>query len=94
MRIPKRFRLLGQEYTVEVLQSERWPEESDCVGIFRPNTHEIILRHNKSRSAIEHAFLHELNHAILNAMGRDKLYKDEAFVDLQAALLHQALTGN
>jgi hypothetical protein len=90
MKIPKRFSLLGQEYTVEVVLPQDWNRD-DCVGIFTPNTRQIHLLFNKYRPALEQAFLHELDHAVLLAMGRDELYKDEAFVDLHAGL-HQALS--
>lgn len=91
MKIPKSFRLLGQTYTVEVVLPQDWKNE-DAVGIFRPHMRRIELLFNSSREALEQAFFHELTHAALNAMGKDKLYKDEAFVDLLAGLFHQALT--
>jgi len=91
MKIPKRFTLLGQEYTVEVVLPQDWNRE-DCVGLFTPSTRNIQLLFNKYRPAIEQAYLHELGHAILNVMGKDDLYKDEGFIDLHAGLLHQALT--
>jgi hypothetical protein len=91
MKIPKRFTLLGCPYVVRVVPVSEWSMD-DCVGIFLPQSREIRLRQDK-RQALEHAFLHELTHAVLLAMGREKLYGDEAFVDLLSGLFHQALTS-
>ena len=91
MKIPKRFNLLGQEYTVDVVLPQDWNRD-DCVGIFTPSSRKIQLLFNKYRPALEQAFMHELAHAVFNFVGRDELYKDEALVDLVAGLTHQALT--
>lgn len=90
MKIPKSFCLLGLTYTVSILPDSEWPD-GDAVGCFSPDTRHIRLRANRDRAALSHVFLHEATHAILNAMGRDRLYADEAFVDLFSGFLHQLL---
>ena len=90
MKIPKRFRLLGQEYIVQIVSQSQW-KDPEAVGLFDSNARVIqILKATKQ--TMEQVWLHELEHAILLAMGREKLYRDETFVDVHAGLLHQALT--
>jgi Zn-dependent peptidase ImmA (M78 family) len=91
VKIPDSFTLLGCGYTVKVVKREQWAHE-DCVGLFHPATNEIMLL-KQPKERLEHTFLHELMHAVMHAMGREDLYKDEAFVDLTAGLIHQALTS-
>lgn len=90
MRIPKRFNLMGQAYTVRVVPKSEW-KDPEAVGLF-DNSSRCILILRADKATMEQIFLHELEHAVLLAMGRDKLYKDEAFVDLHAAMYHQILT--
>lgn len=52
----------------------------------------IELAEHKTKEALRHTFLHELNHAILYTMARNELFDDENFVDGHAALLLQVLT--
>jgi Zn-dependent peptidase ImmA (M78 family) len=92
VRIPSSFQLGGLTFTVKVLPTKKWPDP-EAVGLFRPDKNEILLLHDKDRSKLLHSFFHELEHAILHVMNRDKLYRDEAFVDLHSCLLLQALTG-
>lgn len=91
MKIPRTFRLLGTEYTVRLIPRDEWDQDAECVGLFKPQACEIHIQ-ERSREAMEHTYLHELLHACILATGRDKLYKDEAFIDMLAGLLHQALT--
>jgi len=80
---------------VSILAPKDWTysDTEECVGVFIPHLRKICLLYNPDKPALEHTYLHELVHAILHCMGRDELYKDEAFVDLFAGLLHQSLTG-
>lgn len=87
MRIPGRFTLLGVSYTVRVVPESDWKID-DAVGYFLPHTHEILIRAGR-QALVEQTYYHELCHAVLHAMGRDRLYRDEAFVDLFGAMLHQ-----
>ena len=89
MKIPKRFRLLGQEYTVTILPQSQW-KDPEAVGLFDTGSRQILIL-KAPRETMEQVALHELTHAILAVMGQDKLYKNEAFVDLFSGLLHQYL---
>jgi predicted SprT family Zn-dependent metalloprotease len=100
MRIPKRFRLMGQVIEVTRRESD-FIESSDRVAFASYRTNEIQLNpmmSYKSASQDEHAFLHELMHFIFfysgaACKGKTKwIHQDEDFVDLSANLLHQALT--
>lgn len=95
MRIPKRFKLLGQ--TIEVVFEEKLVAKDDIVGAARYRTNEIALQPctegcPRKPEAVEQTFFHELLHFALDAMGRNELRQEEAFVDMLAGLLHQALT--
>lgn len=89
MKIPTQVCLLGYTLKVKIIAEDDWPHE-DAVGIFYPDKQEIqIVR--ATPDMMGHAYLHELTHAILNAMSEDRLYKNERFVDTFSGLLHQAL---
>ena len=81
---------MGQRYAVRIVPKSEW-KDPEAVGLFESQEREILIL-KATRETMEQVFLHELEHAILLVMGRDKLYRDEAFVDLHAALVHQALT--
>lgn len=90
MKIPSRFQLMGQTYTVSVLDRSDWSDEN-CWGEFNPVTNEVrILR--RSSQAMTQTFCHELVHTILTAMNH-KLNRDETFVDVFGSLLQQALSS-
>ncbi|HKS75844.1 MAG TPA: hypothetical protein VJQ82_21710 [Terriglobales bacterium] len=91
MKIPKRFHLMGQVYTVRILKQSDW-KDPEAVGLFDNASRQILIL-KADPPTMQQVFLHEAEHAILLAMGRDDLYKDEAFVDLHAGLLHQLLTS-
>lgn len=91
MKIPKRFQLMGQVYTVRILRNSDW-KDPEAVGLFDNASRQILIL-KADLPTMQQVFLHEAEHAILLAMGRDDLYKDEAFVDLHAGLLHQLLTS-
>jgi hypothetical protein len=88
VRIPNSFQLLGQRYTVRLLSKDEW-KDGDAVGLFYSQPKEIHVLDTNAQ-LIEHSYLHELTHAILLAMGKRKLYEDEAFVDLFSGMLQQA----
>lgn len=90
MKIPKSFALHGTTYSVVIVRPEEWEGEDEDVGYFIPMRCVIVLK-AVNRQLMEHTFCHELVHAIVNAMGEDKLYRNEKFVDTFAGLLHQAL---
>ena len=101
MRIPIRFRLLGQ--TINVVWDPGLCRSEDQTGQARYRFNEIRIQPScdgnpRSSDAIEHTFLHELMHWILfyagwsYDAGKRELHEDERLVDLCAGLLHQALT--
>jgi uncharacterized protein (UPF0305 family) len=51
----------------------------------------MVYVNDRKRNHIEHTFLHELIHAILEAAQLNELNKNEDCVDQLAALLHQFL---
>lgn len=91
MKIPKVFRLMGQKYAVRIVPKSNW-KDPEAVGLFDSSAREILIL-KSDKATMEQIALHEIEHAILLAMGRDKLYKDESFVDMHAAMLHQILTS-
>lgn len=91
MKIPKQFQLMGHTYAVRIVKQSDW-KDPEAVGLF-DNTSRQILILKSDVATMQQVFLHEATHAILLVMGRDELYKDEAFVDLNAGLLHQLLTS-
>lgn len=88
--IPKRYKLLGHTVKVNVIPEARW-KQKDCVGLYQPHRHRILIRGSVEQSLREHTFYHELVHSILSSMDHD-LNDDEKFVDMFAGLLHQAMT--
>lgn len=91
MKIPKRFQLMGHTYAVKIVARRDW-KDPEAVGLFDNTTHQILIL-KADQATMQQVLLHEIEHAILLAMGRDELYKDESFVDLQASMLHQILTS-
>lgn len=95
MEIPKRFKLLG--HTIEVTsENGRFYEkgsygacsyESKWIKLVQPSEHHPI-----TDGSLEQTFLHELVHMCLYHTEQSQLNENEGFVDLMAALLHQALT--
>lgn len=89
MGIPRRFKLLGITYTVSLVAPTDW-HSTEAVGLFdSTRNHIAVLAGNPDANA--QAFWHECVHAILKAMGKSKLYEDEAFVDLFASMIHQII---
>lgn len=95
MRIPKRFKLMGKEYTVEYMPKLNFTD--GAVGIAYHRTRRIGLQtdcpeYPRSKEENEQTFLHELTHHILHVMEHSKLCDNEKFVNMFAGFLHQALT--
>jgi len=94
MKIPTQIQLHAQ--TIKTVYDDNLMDNHDCVGEARYRKNEIALQTLSNTTARpitqqEQWYCHELVHHILNQMGKDELDKDEAFVDLFANLLHQAL---
>lgn len=102
MKIPVRFRLLGQ--TIEVKSDDAHYRDTDWEGSASYRRNEIKLQSNGPQiplkpEMIEQTFLHELVHYICYQAGaavnhelKKPLHQNEEFVDLFAGLLHQTLT--
>ena len=91
-RIPKKFKLLGQTYTVEYNNEKCDGANAYGLAVFDTNTIYLTDALDKKPIADDiqaHTFFHELTHHILHAMGREKLCRDEKFVDLFGGMLHQ-----
>lgn len=102
MRIPVRFKLLGQTITV-IFRPEKFIENDGSVGFASYRKNEIELRpsttvHPLTDEQIEQTFWHELTHFVMYYAGaaysgkKDYMHQDEGFVDLVGALYHQAVS--
>lgn len=92
MKIPKEFKLHGQ--TIKVVLDQDMSHREGNAGVSSYTENRIYIQPDNngakvSKTQIDHCFLHELVHHILNAMGEDELRGNEKFVDVFAALLHQ-----
>lgn len=102
MKIPNRFKLLGQVITVEYNPSLLTETDWQGLASYRRNKIELMpdtVSNKRSSDQIEHTFCHELVHHILYYAGHalqekesDKIFRDEGFVDVMGGLLHQALS--
>lgn len=94
MKIPETIALTGRTWRVE-LDSD-YCKHTKNMGVCQNTQNTIRLAYvaNGERipqQEVEQTFFHELVHACLYTMGNTKLNENEKFVDLFAALLHQAL---
>jgi hypothetical protein len=64
---------------------------ADAVGQWDARRDEITLIPDLPKDLAYQSFLHEFVHASLDALGKDDLSTDEAFVDGLAGLVHQML---
>ncbi|HPQ79380.1 MAG TPA: hypothetical protein PLG47_02940 [Candidatus Dojkabacteria bacterium] len=92
--IPTSFNLLG--HTVNVVFDDKSMDDKNALGCCSPTLNTITLTNKNGidtlpQDVIEHTYWHEVVHFILKTMGEEELYKNEKFVDLFAALLHQIL---
>ena len=94
MKIPKKFKLFGQTYTVEIHADHE--DGNDNQGIAQFNKNKIILQDHKSlkrpETKTEQVYLHEVIHIIFNDLNYPKETYNEQMVDLIASALHQIIT--
>lgn len=103
MKIPRRFKLLGQ--TIEVVFSfdERFVERDSAIGFASFRYNKMFIKpsseaHPLTQEQIDQAFFHELLHFIFYYTGAsysgkcDYMHQDEGFIELSSALLHQAFS--
>ena len=95
IRIPKRFKLMGQ--TISVEQVSHIGNTNNTLGEARHFQNSILLQ--KSVEGMElptdraaQIYLHEVMHLVLHNAGVAEMAADETFVDLISSLLHQVLT--
>ena len=89
LKIPKRFKLLGETITVRYCNDMLL---NGSYGMASYKNNEIVLQDtNTPVEKREHTFYHELTHHILSTMGEDKICSNEKFVDVFSGLLHQAI---
>jgi len=91
MKIPKRFKLFGE--TINIIISNELESRRDRLGEAHFKYNEIIISDNKKmpKAIMDITFWHEFVHIALNRMKRDELEDDEAFVNILAQLIHQAV---
>lgn len=101
MKIPSRFKLLGQTITITKRETDFADANDRCAfASYRMNEIQInpFMQLHKNKEQQEQSFLHELMHFIIYYSGvaykakTDYMHQDEEFIDLSANLLHQALT--
>jgi len=102
--IPLFFKLMGK--TIKVRYDANLHHQDNKHGYASYRRDEIVIQPNCegidfTQDNVEETFIHELVHhicyyagnVIQHKMGKDEyLHQDEAFVELFASLLHQALT--
>ena len=74
---------------MRIVPRVEWPDDN-AIGICSFEKCEIKILKGP-RLQMEHTFLHEAMHAILEAVN-SPLYEKESFVDPVSGLLHQVLT--
>lgn len=95
MKIPKRFKLMGQ--TIEIVYDSTISDMDGCAGLAKYRWNQIVLQPDtngvkRPLSKIEQTFCHELVHWIFYMASENKLRANEKLVDTIAGLLHQALS--
>lgn len=95
LRIPTEFNILGK--TIKVEFKDDYCSGANIYGQANHPENTIYLTTRlQSRiialENVEHTYLHEVVHHILQAMGETELNNSEKFVDLFSGILHQVLT--
>lgn len=90
MVIPKKFKIVNRTYKVKPMSKEV-VEGSKLLGDTCFKDALIRLDMDQPEECLEHTFLHELVHALLQVSTRPKLTHDEKLVDSIAGALHQYL---
>lgn len=93
MKIPKKFRLGGVDYTVKQVEH---CGNYDNFGFWKSQGIIEIANqaggYDVSDSKKRQTFLHELTHAILFTMRKDELNDDESFVNIFSSFLNEAIS--
>ena len=93
MKIPKKFKLFGTEFTVD-FDNEKMDKEN-AIGVSYFSSCSIVLASKDkgkpiNKNVIIDSFYHEKVHTILDAMGEHKLSQNEKFVEVFSRLLRQS----
>jgi len=88
--VPKSVEIMGHRVTVTIIDKKKW-KIPEAVAYWEPSKLQILIM-RQSADQMAHCFLHELTHAVLDAMSH-KLSRDEVFVDTFSGLLHQAFAS-
>jgi Zn-dependent peptidase ImmA (M78 family) len=91
IKIPKKFNVAGQTYTVVMDTGIQMEEDGilyDCHGLCQPQFNKITINKEAQLDRKHVTYLHELTHVILHEMGHE-LYHDETFISVFSGLLHQ-----
>jgi hypothetical protein len=92
VNIPKSFQLFGSTYTVEIEDNLRENTGNEADHSYRLKRIRLqTVSEANTKDAQEHAFLHEVVHAILTQMNESVLNDNEQFVDIFSGLLHQMI---
>jgi hypothetical protein len=89
LEIPSRVTLFGITYKVSVISADEWEETPDAVGYVLPHRALICIKKGEPQIMLQ-TYYHEVAHIMMHLMGREKLDKDESFIDLLGSLIHQA----
>ena len=93
MKIPKKFRLGGVDYTVKQVEH---CGNYDNFGFWKSQGIIEIANqaggYDVSDSKKRQTFLHELTHAILFTMRKDELNDDESFVNTFSSFLNETIS--
>ena len=102
MKIPKRFKLMGQTITVE-FDAEKFAEKDGVFGLAIYRQNKIILRPSSSTTPLTEdqigsTFCHEIMHFVTYNSGasydpENAMHRDEDFIDLSGELLYQILSS-
>lgn len=85
--LPTSFSCMGTEWNV--VRMPGLITLSNCMGQTRHVESEIYIDASLEGDQLYHTYYHELMHVLCNALGRQDLNNDEAFIDLMAGLLYQ-----
>jgi hypothetical protein len=94
MKIPKKIQIAGRTYDIEYDKSLN--QSTLSWATIHPDKQKIIMQSNvdgneRSKESVEISFLHEVIHGVSKAMGRNDLYRDEAYTEQMSELLYQVI---
>ena len=94
MKIPKQIEIAGIVYDIEIVK----PDDPKLdygrqMGLQDPKSCSIFLEHRLNEQVEAQVFIHEITHAILDALqiSDREIMLDERFVESFSQLLHQVI---